>query len=68
MQKFQKMASRKFFLLPKLKHPHLVRIYETIIQEKCIHIVMAGGELFDIIENKGKMRENDARSFSNNLC
>jgi len=69
-QSLQKKVNREIWLLQKLKHQHLVRVYEAIIQEKQIHVVMEyvpGGELFDLIANKGKMTEPDARSYFQQL-
>lgn len=65
-QNLQKKVNREIWLLQKLKHQHLVRIYEAIIQERQIHVVMEfvpGGELFDLIANKGKMQESEARAY-----
>lgn len=65
-QNIQKKVNREIWLMQKLKHQHLVRIYEAIIQERQIHVVMelvSGGELFDVIANRGKMSEADARSY-----
>ena len=65
-QNIQKKVNREIWLMQKLKHQHLVRIYEAIIQERQIHVVMElvpGGELCDVIANRGKMSEADARSY-----
>ena len=69
-QSLQKKVNREIWLLLKLKHPHLVRIYEAIIQERQIHVVMEyapGGELFELIANKGKVSEHEARSYFQQL-
>jgi len=69
-QNLQKKVEREIWLLQKLKHPHLVRVYEAINQEKQIHVVMEyvpGGELFDLIANRGKMSEMEARGYFQQL-
>lgn len=66
----QKKITREIWLLQKLKHQHLVRIYEAIIQERNIHIVMEyvpGGELFDEIATRGRMVEDEARAYFQQL-
>lgn len=69
-QNLQKKVNREIWLLQKLRHQHLVRIYEAIIQERQIYVVMEfvpGGELFDLIANRGKMNEAEARAYFQQL-
>ena len=66
----QKKVNREIWFLQKLKHQHLIRIYESIIDEKYIHVVMEyvpGGELFELIVGKGQMTEAEARPFFQQL-
>lgn len=70
LQGLQKKTQREMALLKKFQHPHMVKIFEAIVQEKEIHVVLEyvpGGELFDIIANKGRMNENEARIFFQQL-
>ena len=63
-QRLEKKISREVAILHYLKHPHLVRVYEAIVQEKQVHVVMEyapGGELFDLVANMGHVPEYEAR-------
>ena len=69
-QNLQSKVNREIWLTQKLKHQHLVRIFEAVVQERQIQVVMEfvpGGELFDIIANKGKMCEAEARAYFQQL-
>ncbi|KAI8543303.1 hypothetical protein RHMOL_Rhmol08G0206100 [Rhododendron molle] len=47
-------------------HPHIIRLYEVIETPTDIYVVMEyvkSGELFDYIVEKGKLQEDEARSF-----
>ena len=69
-QGLQDKINREIWLLQKLRHKHLVRIYETVIMEKEIHVIMEyapGGELFDLIASKGRFTEPEARKFFQQL-
>ncbi|KAI7986605.1 SNF1-related protein kinase catalytic subunit alpha KIN10 [Camellia lanceoleosa] len=51
-------------------HPHIIRLYEVIETPTDIYVVMEyvkSGELFDYIVEKGRLQEDEARSFSNRL-
>ncbi len=51
-------------LLLKLRHSHVVKIYETIETEKHIVIVMelcAGGDLLNYVRRRRKLKEPIAR-------
>lgn len=65
-QNMQKKTEREIKILQKHRHPHLVRIYEAIKHDNLIHVVMEfvpGGELFDQIANHGRMAEEVARCY-----
>jgi serine/threonine protein kinase len=47
-------------------HPHIIRLYEVIDTPADIYVVMEYvkcGELFDYIVEKGKLQEEEARRF-----
>lgn len=49
-----------------LVHPHIVRLYEVKETESHIYVVMEYmkcGELFDYITQKGRIHEDEARHF-----
>ena len=69
-QKLQKKINREIWSMQKLKHQHLTKVYEAILQEDEMHVVMEyvpGGELFDLIANKGRMYEAEARVYFQQL-
>ena len=64
-----KTYEKEIWIQQKLSHPHILRIFETIRDDKFIHIVMefaSGGELFGLI-NQGRLREDLARSYFQQL-
>lgn len=47
-------------------HPHVIRLYEVIETPTDIYVIMeyvARGELFDYIVEKGRLQEDEARRF-----
>ena len=47
-------------------HPHIIRLYEVIETPTDIYLVMEyvnSGELFDYIVEKGRLQEDEARNF-----
>lgn len=47
-------------------HPHIIRLYEVIETPSDIYVVMEyvkSGELFDYIVEKGRLQEDEARKF-----
>jgi len=57
---------KEVHLTKKLKHPHLSKIYEIIVKEKYVYMVMElipGGELFEVIESRGRLPEAQARVY-----
>lgn len=57
---------RELHILQHLKHPHVVRLYELLDTPTDIFMVMEcvpGGELFDHIVHKLRIREDEARRF-----
>lgn len=57
---------REIKILKLFRHPHIIRLYETIETPKEIFLVMeyvSGGELFDYIVKRGRLAESEARRF-----
>lgn len=57
---------REINILQFLKHPHVIRLYELLDTPTDIFMVMeyvAGGELFDHIVHRLRLREDEARRF-----
>ncbi|XP_042397568.1 SNF1-related protein kinase catalytic subunit alpha KIN10-like isoform X1 [Zingiber officinale] len=57
---------REIKILRLLRHPHIVRMYEAIETHSNIYIVtehVASGELFDYIVERGRLQEDEARRF-----
>ncbi|GLD94811.1 hypothetical protein PINS_up003436 [Pythium insidiosum] len=57
---------REISLLRRMRHPHLIRLYEVIDTPTDIFMVLeyvAGGELFDYIVSKGRLSPEEARHF-----
>jgi len=52
--------------LKKFRHPHIIKLYQVISTPTDIFMIMeyvSGGELFDYIVKKGKLKESEARRF-----
>lgn len=61
---------REISILKLLRHPNIISLYEAIYQKDYIFLVMeyvAGGELFDYIVKKGRISENEARRFAQQI-
>ncbi|KAI8989339.1 kinase-like domain-containing protein [Pilobolus umbonatus] len=58
-------VKREIQYLKLLRHPHIIKLYEVITTPTDIIMVIeyAGRELFNYIVEKGKMSEDDARRF-----
>mmetsp|Transcript_19825 Transcript_19825/g.32505 ORF Transcript_19825/g.32505 Transcript_19825/m.32505 type:complete len:681 (+) Transcript_19825:307-2349(+) len=57
---------REIKILKLFMHPHIIRLYEVIDTPTHIFVVMeyvSGGELFDYIVQKGRLSEDEARRF-----
>jgi len=51
--------------LRKLNHPHIIKLHEVYESDKYIHLVfeyLKGGELFEIIDERGVFSESEAQS------
>ena len=59
-------VKREITNLKRFTHPHIIRMYEVIHTPSDIFVVIeyvSGGELFDYIVQKGRLAENEARHF-----
>ena len=57
---------REIKILRLFMHPHIIRLYEVIDTPADIYVVMEyvkSGELFDYIVEKGRLHEEEARCF-----
>ncbi|XP_046382501.1 serine/threonine-protein kinase SIK3 homolog isoform X2 [Ischnura elegans] len=60
-----KKIFREIQIMKKLRHPHIIRLYQVMETEKMIYLVTefaSNGEIFDYIVEKGRMSEEEARS------
>ncbi|XP_051134093.1 CBL-interacting serine/threonine-protein kinase 3-like isoform X1 [Andrographis paniculata] len=68
--KMAEQIKREISTMKLIKHPNVVRIYEVLASKTKIFIVLefvTGGELFDKIVNNGRMREDEARKYFQQL-
>jgi len=59
-------VAREIHILKRVKHPHIIRLYEIIETPTQLYIIMEycnGGELFDHIVECGRVPESDACRF-----
>mmetsp|Transcript_152 Transcript_152/g.268 ORF Transcript_152/g.268 Transcript_152/m.268 type:complete len:472 (+) Transcript_152:69-1484(+) len=64
--KMNEKVKREINILKLFKHPHIIRLYEVIDTPTDIFVVteyITGGELFDYIVEKGRLQEDEARRF-----
>ncbi|KDQ11188.1 hypothetical protein BOTBODRAFT_35489 [Botryobasidium botryosum FD-172 SS1] len=63
--KMKTRVTREIEYLKMLRHPHIIKLYEVISTPTDIIMVIeyAGGELFNYIVEHGRMSENSARRF-----
>ena len=62
---------REIKILRLFMHPHIIRLYEVIETPADIYVVMEyvkSGELFDYIVEKGRLQEDEARNFFQQVC
>jgi 5'-AMP-activated protein kinase catalytic alpha subunit len=66
MMNMHEKICREISILSRLKHPHVIRLYELVDTPSDIFMVMEfvpGGELFDHIVQKLRIPEDEARRF-----
>lgn len=62
----EEKVRREIKILRLFMHPHIIRLYEVIDTVTDIYVVMEyvkSGELFDYIVEKGRLQEDEARRF-----
>ncbi|KZV33311.1 hypothetical protein F511_05434 [Dorcoceras hygrometricum] len=62
----EEKVRREIKILRLFMHPHIIRLYEVVETHTDIFVVMEyvkSGELFDYIVEKGRLHEEEARSF-----
>lgn len=68
--KMAEQIRREIATMKLIKHPHVVQLHEVMGSKSKILIVLefvTGGELFDKIVNQGRMREDEARKYFQQL-
>lgn len=68
--KMAEQIRREIATMKLIKHPNVVRLYEVMGSRTKIYIVLefaTGGELFDKIVKHGRMSENEARKYFQQL-
>ncbi|PKA51576.1 CBL-interacting protein kinase 32 [Apostasia shenzhenica] len=68
--KMVEQIKREVATMKLIKHPHVVCLYEVMASKTRIFLVLEfvkGGELFDKIVNHGRMREDEARKYFQQL-
>lgn len=66
MLDMEEKVKREINILRMFMHPHIVRLYEVIDTPVDIYVITeccTGGELFDFIVERGKIPEDEARKF-----
>ena len=64
-------VKREIKIATLFNHPHIIRLFEVIHTPVDIYVVMEyvrGGELFDYIVEKGRLLEDEARFFFQQVC
>ncbi|RWR88905.1 CBL-interacting serine/threonine-protein kinase 9 [Cinnamomum micranthum f. kanehirae] len=68
--KMVEQIKREISTMKLIKHPNVINIYEVMASKTKIYIVIEfvnGGELFDKIVNHGRLREDEARRYFQQL-
>ncbi|KAL3643677.1 CBL-interacting serine/threonine-protein kinase 23 [Castilleja foliolosa] len=61
---------REISTMKLIRHPHVIRMFEVMASKTKIYIVMefvTGGELFDNIATRGRLKEDEARKYFQQL-
>uniref|UniRef100_A0A8R7R3E9 non-specific serine/threonine protein kinase n=1 Tax=Triticum urartu TaxID=4572 RepID=A0A8R7R3E9_TRIUA len=61
---------KEISIMKIVRHPNIIRLNEVLAGQTKIYIIMeliTGGELFDKIARQGKLRENEARKYFQQL-
>ncbi|KAB2057434.1 hypothetical protein ES319_A11G168600v1 [Gossypium barbadense] len=63
---FNLKIKREISTMKVILHPNVIRLYEVMASKTKIYIVLelvTGGELFDKIAIKGRLKEDEARKY-----
>ncbi|AES73127.1 SNF1-related kinase [Medicago truncatula] len=66
IMKMEEKVRREIEILKMFMHHHVIRLYEVVETSTDIYMVMEyaeNGDLFDYIAQKGRLQENEARTF-----
>jgi 5'-AMP-activated protein kinase catalytic alpha subunit len=64
--KMDNKIRREIQILQLFRHPHIIRMYDVIETSTDVFMFLefvSGGELFDLIVQKGKLEEPEARKY-----
>ncbi|KAM1762090.1 hypothetical protein ACFX12_004779 [Malus domestica] len=67
---FLLQIKREISTMKLIRHPNVIRMYEVMASKTKIYIVLefvTGGELFDKIASKGRLKEDEARKYFQQL-
>ncbi|KAJ7560030.1 hypothetical protein O6H91_04G111200 [Diphasiastrum complanatum] len=70
MHKMAEQIKREISIMKLVKHPNIIQICEVMGSKKKIYIVLelvTGGELFDKIATQGRLKEEEARKYFQQL-
>nr|DAD36141.1 TPA_asm: hypothetical protein HUJ06_006781 [Nelumbo nucifera] len=68
--KMVEQIKREISTMKLIKHPNVIKLYEVMASKTKIYIVLEfvdGGELFDKIVNNGRLKEDEARRYFQQL-
>ncbi|XP_058008481.1 CBL-interacting serine/threonine-protein kinase 9 isoform X2 [Hevea brasiliensis] len=68
--KMVEQLKREISTMKLIKHPNVIKIYEVMASKSKIYIVLEfvdGGELFDKIASRGRLKEDEARRYFQQL-
>ncbi|KAL2893387.1 CBL-interacting serine/threonine-protein kinase 9 [Bienertia sinuspersici] len=68
--KMVEQIKREISTMKVIKHPNVVKLHEVMASKTKIYIVLdlvEGGELFDIIAKQGRLKEDEARKYFQQL-
>ncbi|XP_028759212.1 CBL-interacting serine/threonine-protein kinase 23 [Neltuma alba] len=68
--KMIRQIKREISTMKLIRHPNVIRLYEVMASKTKIYIVLefvTGGELFDKIASKGRLKEDEARKYFQQL-
>ncbi|KAI9071244.1 hypothetical protein K1719_046796 [Acacia pycnantha] len=68
--KMVRQIKREISTMKLIRHPNVIRMYEVMASKTKIYIVLefvTGGELFDKIASKGRLKEDEARKYFQQL-